>query len=153
MVRHVIDRGKEIVWNHLVRAVQDDGDKGLKLIIKLNAEQIRLNPYSKMNVRLAIQVLSESVGKHLYTYHGPECHGTADLCMMMDTFFDLLNIKNDIATVIATLFLIPASWSSRRDNVTVTLYFLYQLHGPLEEIMQQLYLVFPLKCQYLLSDK
>ena len=48
-----------------------------------------------MNVRLAIQVLSESVGKHLYTYHGPECHGTADLCM--DKFFDLLNIKNDIA--------------------------------------------------------
>ena len=49
-----------------------------------------------MNVRLAIQVLSESVGRHLYTYHGPECHGTADLCMMMDKFFDLLNIKNDI---------------------------------------------------------
>ena len=67
--------GREIVWNHLVRAVRDDGDKGLKLIIKLNAEHIRLNPYSKMNVRLATQVLSESVGKHLYTYHGSECHG------------------------------------------------------------------------------
>ena len=49
-----------------------------------------------MNVRLATQVFSESVGKHLYTYHGPECHGTADLCMMMDKLFDLLNIKNDI---------------------------------------------------------
>ena len=45
-----------------------------------------------MNVRLATQVLSESVGKHLYTYHGPECPGTADLCMM-DKFFALLNIK------------------------------------------------------------
>ena len=53
--------GREIVWNHLVREVQDDGDKGLKLIIKLNAKHIRLNPYSKMNVRLATQVLSESV--------------------------------------------------------------------------------------------
>ena len=71
------------------------GDKGLKLSIKLNAEHIRLNPYLKMNVRLTNQVLSESVGKHHYTYHGPECHGTADLCMM-DKFFDLLNIKNDI---------------------------------------------------------
>ena len=88
--------GREIrIWNHPVRAVQDDGDKGLKLIIKLTAEHIRLNPYSKMNVRLATQVLSESGGKHLYiyTYHGPECHGTADLCMMMGTFLDLLNIK------------------------------------------------------------
>ena len=86
--------GREIVWNHLVRAVQDDGDKGLKLIVKLNAEHIRLNPYSKMNVRLTTQAPSESVGKHLNlprTYHG-----TADLCRMMYTFFDLLNIKNDI---------------------------------------------------------
>ena len=66
------------------------------LIIKLNVEHIRLNPYAKMNVRLATQVLSESVDKHLYTYHGPECHGTVDLCMMMDRFFVLLNIKNDI---------------------------------------------------------
>ena len=49
-----------------------------------------------MNVRLATQVLSASVGKHLYTYHGSKCHGTADLCMMMDNSFDLLNIKNDI---------------------------------------------------------
>ena len=49
-----------------------------------------------MNGRLATQVLSESVGKRLYTYHRPECHGTADLCMMMDKCFDLLNIKNDI---------------------------------------------------------
>ena len=90
------NNGREIVWNHLVRAVQDDGDKGLKLIIKLNAEYVRLNPYSKMIVRLATQVLSESVGNHLYTYHGHECHGTADLCIMMDKFFDLLNIKNEV---------------------------------------------------------
>ena len=98
--------GREIVWIHLVRAVEDDGDKGLKLIIKLNVEHIRLNPYSKMNVRLATQVLSDSVGKHLYTYHGPECHGTADLCMMIDTFFDLLNIINNIerATSIKEFF-------------------------------------------------
>ena len=57
--------GREIVWNHLVRAVQGGGDKGLKLIIKLNAVHMRLNPYSKMDVRLATQVLSKSVGKHI----------------------------------------------------------------------------------------
>ena len=49
-----------------------------------------------MIVRLATQVLSESVGNHLYTYHGHECHCTADLCIMMDKFFDLLNKKNDV---------------------------------------------------------
>ena len=49
------DDGREIVWNHLVRAVQDDVNKGTKL----KEEHIRLNPYSKMNVRLATQVLGE----------------------------------------------------------------------------------------------
>ena len=79
------DDGREIVWNnHLVRA---------QCIIKLNAEHIRFNPYSKMNVRLTTQALIESVGKHLYTYHGPECHSTADLCMM-DKF--LINVHSII---------------------------------------------------------
>ena len=64
--RFMWNGGREIVWNHLVRAVHDDGDKGLKLIVKLNAEHIRLNPYSKMNVRFTTQALSESVDKHLY---------------------------------------------------------------------------------------
>ena len=53
-----------------------------------------------MNVRLAAQALSESVFKHLYSNHRPECHGTADLCMM-DKSFDLLNIKNDIEHTIS----------------------------------------------------
>ena len=33
--------GREIVWNYLVRAVQDDGEKGLKLIIKRRAYKIK----------------------------------------------------------------------------------------------------------------
>ena len=69
----------------IVRVVQDDGDKGLKLIIKLNAEHIRL----------ATQVLSESVGKHLNLYQGPEYHQQI-YAWWWTQFFDLLNIKNDI---------------------------------------------------------
>ena len=56
--RLIWNDGREIVWNQLVRAqCRLMGEKGLKLIIKLNAKHIRLNPYSKMNVRLATQVL------------------------------------------------------------------------------------------------
>ena len=118
---------REIVWNHLVKAVQDDGDKGLKLIIKLNAEHIRLNPYSKMIVRLATQVLSESVGKHLYTYHGPECHGTADLCIMMDKYFDLLNIKNEVQMTIDSNGLLTISCRTLKDGKRVSRAILQQL--------------------------
>ena len=77
------------------------GDKGLKLIIKLKS-------IFKNECKISNPSSRESVGKHLYTYHGPECHGTADLCMMMDRFFDLLNIKNDIEhTTIIKEFLTP----------------------------------------------
>ena len=109
--------GREIVRNHLVRAVQDDGDKGLKLIIKLNAEHIRLNPYSKMIVRLA--TLSESLGNHLYTYHGPECHSTADLCIMMDKCFDLLNIKNEVQMTKESNGLLTISCRNLKDGKRV----------------------------------
>ena len=67
--------------------MQDDGNKGMKSITKLKEEHIRLNPYSKNECKIS---------NPTYTYHGPDCHGTEDLCMMMDAFVDLLNIKTDI---------------------------------------------------------
>ena len=46
-----------------------------------------------MEVSLATQVLSETVGNYFYSYH-PSHHGTAEFCIMMDKFFDIFNIKN-----------------------------------------------------------
>ena len=43
-----------------------------------------------MNVKLAAQVLSETVGKLLYEFGPPEANGTAKFCCMMDSFFDCL---------------------------------------------------------------
>ena len=48
-----------------------------------------------MNVRLAVQVLSESVAKILREYYPQELHGTAELCEKMDKFFDYLNVRNE----------------------------------------------------------
>ena len=47
-----------------------------------------------MNVRLATQVLSESIAKILYEYYPEETHGTAEFCEKMDKFFDILNVRN-----------------------------------------------------------
>ena len=102
--------GKEIIWDHMVKVVENDGKKGLNLITKLGEEHIRLNPYSKMNVSLATQVLSESIAKYFYTYHELECHGTAYFCFMMDKVFDLFNVKNNVEHVTNTKeFLKPFS--------------------------------------------
>lgn len=88
--------GKEIIWDHILYAYHLQENKGLKLITKLKEEHVYLTPYSKMNVRLATQVLSETVAKYFYTYHSEVYHGTAEFCSMMDKFFDIFNVKNNI---------------------------------------------------------
>ena len=86
--------GKDIVWNHTSKITYDGSNRGLKLIPKITDEHVRLTPYSKMNVSLATQVLSKSVSNILYVYYPPETHGTAELCMYMDNFFECLNVRN-----------------------------------------------------------
>lgn len=64
------------------------------MLPKLTNNHIMLTPYSLMRVRLAAQILSNSVGICLNEFGPPEAAGTAKFCIMMDTFFDCLNVKN-----------------------------------------------------------
>ena len=52
-----------------------------------------------MNVRLAVQLLSDSVGKILKEYYPESMHATAVLCENMDRFFDSLNVRNQVEGV------------------------------------------------------
>ena len=56
---------------------------------KLSNEHIKLTTYSKMNVRLAAQVLSSTVSKVLLAYGPPEAAETAHFCSLMDCFLTL----------------------------------------------------------------
>ena len=47
-----------------------------------------------MNVKLAAQVLSSTVSKTLTAYGPPEAAGTAKFCLLMDSFFDIMSIRN-----------------------------------------------------------
>ena len=47
-----------------------------------------------MRVRLAAQILSETVGKVLNEFGPADAAGTAEFCLMMDKFFDCLNVSN-----------------------------------------------------------
>ena len=71
-----------------------------------------------MNVRLAAQVLSESVFKALTTYGPPEAIGIAVFCRMSDNFFARLNVKNTAEAVSkAKPFLKP--WDFLMMNVSL----------------------------------
>ena len=47
-----------------------------------------------MNVKLAVQILSSSVGNILKEFGPPEASGTAEFCILMDTFFGCLNVQS-----------------------------------------------------------
>ena len=85
-----------IVWSHITKLVKEDLDCGLHLLPKLTNEHIKLTPFSRMNVKLAVQVLSSSVAEVLKSFGPSEAKGTAQFCHMFDSFFDCMNIRNTV---------------------------------------------------------
>ena len=74
-------------------------NNGLKLLPKLTLAHVNLTPYSKMNVRLATQILSESVSCILREYYPAGTFGTSELCHYANKFFDCLNSRNQFEFV------------------------------------------------------
>ena len=58
--RYMWNSGKDILWSHISRIAYVESNRGLKLIIKITDEHVRLTPYSKMNGSLATQVSRKS---------------------------------------------------------------------------------------------
>ena len=86
--------GFNLLWSHISRLYYENLDFGLKLVPEKKYEHINLTPYSVMNVKLAAQVLSETVGKVLLVTGSAEVAVTANLYLMMDKFFECLNVRN-----------------------------------------------------------
>ena len=86
--------GMFILWTHISNLYKEDSECGLQYMPKLRSDHINLNAYSIMNVRLAAQVLSETVGKILLKYGPPDAAGTSKFCLLMDQFFDCCNVRN-----------------------------------------------------------
>ena len=72
----------------------EDLESGLKLVNKTTSDHINLTSYSVMKVNLAAQVLSKTVGIALNNFGPEEAEGTGQFYIMMDKFFDCLNVRN-----------------------------------------------------------
>lgn len=92
--RFMWNDGYYILWNHIYEKFVEDHNCGLQLLPKLTFDHLKLSSFSVMNVRLAAQVLSSSVSNALKDFGPPEALGTAKFCKMMDSFFDIMNIRN-----------------------------------------------------------
>lgn len=88
------NNGKYVLWEYIDQLVKNDMECGLKLCPKLTIEHVNLTPFSRMNVRLAAQVLSESVSIALTEYGDESAKATAEFCLMLDRFFDCMNVRN-----------------------------------------------------------
>eukprot|EP00794_Sanderia_malayensis_P002527 gene2527-2922_t len=85
---------KDIIWKHLVDLYEGDRTSLIRKLPKLKNEHIHLNPYSKLTVNLAAQVMSESVGKIMASYGPPASSETAKFILIIDKFFDCCNTRS-----------------------------------------------------------
>ena len=83
-----------LLWSHIARLYYEDLKSGLKLVNSLTSDHINVTSYSVMRVNLAAQVLSETVRNVLNNFGPEEAEGTGQFCIMMDKFFDCLNVRN-----------------------------------------------------------
>ena len=86
--------GLHLIWSHVANIFYEDRECSLHLLPKLTFEHIKMSSYSSMNVKLAAQVLSSTVGHVLLSFGPPEAAATAKFCLMMDAFFDIMNIRS-----------------------------------------------------------
>ena len=85
--RYLWNGGLHLLWEHISGLYYTDLENGGKTVPKLTAEHLRLNAYSRMTVRFAAEVLSETVAKNLELWV-PGSSETARFCSYMD------NVRN-----------------------------------------------------------
>ena len=93
--RHLWNNDKYLLWEHISKMYFADLDCGLHQLPKLSVDHILLKSYSKMKVKLAVQVLSKTVSLALKRHYATgEADETAKLCEMVNNFFDCLNVRS-----------------------------------------------------------
>ena len=92
--RYMWNNGNFILMNHIATLHFENCQFDLKWLPKLSDAHFSFATFSVMNVKLAAQILSSSVGNILKEFGPSEDSGTAEFYILMDTFFDCLNVRN-----------------------------------------------------------
>ncbi|CAB4016684.1 Hypothetical predicted protein [Paramuricea clavata] len=71
-----------------------DQEYALHRLSKLTLDHVLLSSFSKMKVRLAVQVLSQTVSTCLIESGDPSVVGMAMFCQMVNDFFDCSNVRS-----------------------------------------------------------
>jgi len=91
--------GEEILWQHIVLLYEYQKTHGLTLANKLTKQHVMFDK-NKMKVKLATQVLSQSVGNALLAMSEMKIpgfdsvHATVEYLHLFDSLFDIINSRN-----------------------------------------------------------
>ena len=86
---------KDISWMHIVRLFEEHCELNLyNSCPKLTRNHVHLASFNYMKVKLAAQVLSDSVANAMADLYGPETEETVKFIKMFNKFFDCLNVRS-----------------------------------------------------------
>ena len=95
--RNLVISGTEVSWQHIVNILQLDlgvNKAALGLYqTKLTTDHVFLTPRSRMNVSLAVQVLSNTVKCAVDVQDLPSTVLTRNFISHMNKFFDCMNVR------------------------------------------------------------
>lgn len=92
--RRLYKNGKEILWAHIIEVYNIDSKNVTRKLPKLKFEHVYLDSYSRMRVKLATQVLSNSVANYMEDTLGDKASETVIFLRYMNKFFDTMNVAN-----------------------------------------------------------
>ena len=93
------NNGQYLMFRHIADLFYSDQEFALHTLPKLTLDHIVLTSFSKMKVKLTVQVLSKSVAIALRETAKEDVTGTAEFCEMMNGFFDCTNVRSLTAHV------------------------------------------------------
>ena len=88
------NNGQYLVFQQIADLFHSDQRVALHALPKLTLDHIALTSYSKMKVKLTVQVLGKSVDIALRETEKDDVLGTAEFCDMMNGFFDCANVRS-----------------------------------------------------------
>ena len=92
--RYMWNDGQYLLFRHIADMFYHDQESALHKMPKLTHDHIVLTSYSKMKVKLAVQVLSRTVSTCLLESGDPSVVGTSMFCQMVNDFFDCTNVRS-----------------------------------------------------------
>ena len=92
--RYMWNNNHHLLWSRISQMYYLDLECGLDHMPTLKLDHIKLTPHAVMNVRLATQIIRDTVGKTLHDFEPKESVETSNLCLYIDKFFDCCNVSH-----------------------------------------------------------